>query len=324
MAFIEVQFPTTISYGSKGGPGFNTNIVVSDSGFEERVARWQSAKQKFDVKWGIKSREQMAQVLEFYIAVQGALNGFRFKSWLDYNTATYGHRVPEGSTDNTTAFDQNFGVGDGSTTQFQLAKTYTVGSTARTRNITKPVNNSTFKLAVDGTLTGSGWSLDFTTGIVTFGSAPSDGVLLTWGGEFDTPCRFGKQVDTILMASIEDFGYGNLDSIELVEISDGLFVNDDAYTGGAAEIAITTDYTLSASYCRAYLFEPQTSGLSIILPDPTTTPTGGPIFWVGNLGSDSITVKTYAGSSLATLSAGNGIDVLLTVDGSGNKSWTLI
>lgn len=322
MSFIDTRFPTDISYGSKGGPGYSTLVVVSDSGNEERVARWQNPKRQYDVRYGIKSREQMYAVIELYTSVQGALNGFRYKDWVDYNSSLYGHRVPEGPTDNTTPIDQVLGTGDGATTQFQLAKVYTFGSTTRTRNITKPVDGS-ISIAIDGTPSVA-FGLDATTGIITFDSVPDDGAALTWGGEFDVPVRFGKGADALLQAEITDFGYGSLDPINLVEIPDGLFVNDDANVGGAVEIAISHNYTLSASYARAYAIEPQTTGLSVILPDPTTVPTGGPTFWLMNLGPDSITIKTFAGATLATLSSGNGVDILLTVDGSSSKSWTLI
>lgn len=54
--FHEVRFPTDISYGSNGGPGFLTNILELASGHEQRNIEWSLAKAKYDVQYGIKTR----------------------------------------------------------------------------------------------------------------------------------------------------------------------------------------------------------------------------------------------------------------------------
>ena len=41
------------------------------------------------------------------------------------------------------------------------------------------------------------YSIDATTGIVTFVSQPSVGAPLTWTGEFDVPVRFGADTPTM-------------------------------------------------------------------------------------------------------------------------------
>lgn len=321
MSFNEVQFPPNISYGSRGGPGYNTNIVVTDGGSEERVGRWQSAKRQYDIRYAIKSPDLMAVVKDFYLAAQGALMGFRFKDWLDYDSTSTGHAY-QGAVSSITNTDQQIGTGDGTTTQFQLIKRYTNGVQNVVRNITKPVAGTTI-IALNGVNQTSGWTVDTTTGIVSFTSAPGSGVAVTAGFQFDVPVRFGVDADKVLMASHDDFGYGQLDPIPLVEIPDGTAVNDDAWCGGAVEICLTANYQLSAGYARGYVFEPQSSGLVVFLPDstPSTFPTGGPFFYLMNAGPNSLTVKTYSGGSFITLAAGTGVDVILTVDGSNNKVW---
>lgn len=82
--FHEVRFPTDISYGSNGGPGFLTNILELASGHEQRNIEWSLAKAKYDVQYGIKTREQMQDVLDFFYARRGRGYGFRFKDWMDY------------------------------------------------------------------------------------------------------------------------------------------------------------------------------------------------------------------------------------------------
>jgi hypothetical protein len=43
--FSEERFPEDISYGSSGGPGFSTDIVVTQGGFEQRNINWQVARE---------------------------------------------------------------------------------------------------------------------------------------------------------------------------------------------------------------------------------------------------------------------------------------
>lgn len=324
MAFHEVQFPVDISYSSKGGPGYNTNIVVADSGNEERISRWASAKRQYNIRYGIKSREQMQAVHNFYILRGGAVYGFRYKDWLDFNSTSQGHQWPPDQPTNTTPLDQILGTADGTTTAFQLVKVYSDTVTTKTRNIVKPVNG-TVQVAVGGTAITTGWAVDLTTGVVLFGSAPTGAGNVTAGFEFDTPVRFSKNCDDVLMASIDDFGYGSLDPIELVEVPDGLMVNEDVNTGGAAQLCLKSDYMLAPGIATAYILEPQSSGLSVILPDPTSLPVGGPMFILANLGPTSVNIKLNDGVTvLATLAAAKGCEIILALSGGGTKTWYVI
>src|SRR5437870_2530303 len=104
-AFDEVQFPPAISYGAIGGPEFSTDVVVLSSGFESRNANWPAARGKWDVSSGVKSQADLQTLIAFFRARQGKARGFRFKDWNDFQ-----------------GFGQQLGIGDGSTTQFQLVK----------------------------------------------------------------------------------------------------------------------------------------------------------------------------------------------------------
>lgn len=46
-----------------------------------------------------------------------------------------------------------------------------------------------FRVMLDGVVT-TGYVIDNTTGIVTLTSTPANGVVVSWSGEYDTPCRF--------------------------------------------------------------------------------------------------------------------------------------
>jgi uncharacterized protein (TIGR02217 family) len=206
MAFHEVRFPDSISRGARGGPERRTQIVELASGDEERNASWANSRRRYDVSYGIRRADDLAAVVAFFEARNGRLHGFRFKDWSDYKSGLPSNvRSP---------LDQAIGTGDGTTTAFQLVKHYTSGAQSWTRTITKPVAGSV-RLALGGVEQASGWSVDATSGVVTFASAPDAGVAVTAGFEFDVPVRFDS--DT-LDVTLDIERLGSITSIPLVEL----------------------------------------------------------------------------------------------------------
>lgn len=205
-AFHEVQFPTDISKGSSGGPERVTDIVELVSGFEERNAAMANSRRTYDAGLGLRNVDDLHDVIEFWEARFGQLYGFRWKDWADYKSCKTARQVAYS--------DQQIGVGDGSNKAFQLVKNYVSGSSGYARQIRKPVAG-TVKVGVDGANQSSGWTVDTTTGIITFTSAPGDGLVVTAGYEFDVPVRFDASKLTI---SIDAFNHGSVPSIAIKEI----------------------------------------------------------------------------------------------------------
>ena len=81
------------------------------------------------------------------------------------------------------------------------------------RPITAPVAG-TVRVAVGGAET-TEFMLDDATGMVTLDEAPSEGVAVTAGFEFDVPVRFDTDR---LEASLSGFRAGQIPNIPLVEI----------------------------------------------------------------------------------------------------------
>lgn len=197
MSFVEIQFPADISYGSSGGPTFSTDVIEAFSGFEQRNINWSAARARYNVAHGVKTQSQLDELIAFFRARQGKAIGFRFKDWTDYQ-----------------AVAQNIGTGNGSQTVFQLTKKYTSSVTV-TRIIKKPVNNGALKIYLNAVLQSSGYTVNYTTGAVTFTTAPGSGVAVTADFEFDVPVRFDTdQLD----AAIDDFGTRSWSDIPLVEV----------------------------------------------------------------------------------------------------------
>lgn len=206
MAFHEVRFPDNISRGARGGPERRTQIVELASGDEERNASWANSRRRYDVAYGIRRADDLAAVVAFFEARNGRLHGFRFKDWADHKSCP-----PSGTPSPT---DQAIGTGDGATTAFQLVKHYASGSQVWVRTITKPVAG-TVVIALDGAEQLGGWSVDTTTGVVTFDSAPAEGVAVTAGFAFDVPVRFDTDM---LDVTLDLERLGSITTIPLLEI----------------------------------------------------------------------------------------------------------
>jgi len=205
-AFHEVQFPTDISKGSTGGPQRVTDIVTLVSGYEQRNTAQSNSLRTYDAGLGLRSVDDLHDLISFWEARYGQLYGFRWKDWTDYRSC---------STAKTPRFDdQAIGTGDGATLTFQLTKTYQSGAYGWARAIKKPVSGSVL-VGLNGVNQASGWTVDTTTGIVTFVSAPGGGVSVTAGYEFDVPVRFDAAQ---LVLSIDAFQHGSVPSVGIREI----------------------------------------------------------------------------------------------------------
>lgn len=198
MAFVEVRFPTDIAYGSSGGPEYSTDVVITQSGYEQRNANWSQARAKYNVAHGVKTQAQLDTLIAFFRARKGRADGFRFKDWTDYQ-----------------AIGQSMGTGDGTTTVFQLQKHYLSGSATETRTITKPITG-TVSIYLDGVLQiPDNYTLNTTNGQITFDIAPANGVNVTADFEFDVPVRFDTDR---LSASLDTYGSHSWNDIPIVEI----------------------------------------------------------------------------------------------------------
>jgi uncharacterized protein (TIGR02217 family) len=206
MNFHEIRFPTAIAFHSTGGPERRTEIVTLGSGFEERNAVWANSRRRYDAGSGVKTLDDLSNVIAFFEARLGRLYGFRFRDFTDFKSCPPGRVV--------SPLDQPTGTGDGATTAFQLTKTYMSGPAGWMRKIAKPVDG-TVRVAVAGVEWTSGFSVDATTGLVTFAAAPASGAMVTAGYEFDTPVRFDTDSLSVNLAS---FGAGEIPGIPIVEI----------------------------------------------------------------------------------------------------------
>ena len=208
MGFHDIRFPANLSFGSVGGPERRTDIVTLANGFEERNTPWEHSRRRYDAGVGLRSLEDVAALIAFFEARRGQVYGFRWKDWSDYKSGRASRAV--------TAFDQKVGTGDGTTTEFQLIKTYRSGEQSYVRPIVKPVAG-TVKVAVDRDekVEGQEVVIDFATGRITLDTPPPKGAVIWAGFEFDVPVRF--DTDSIL-TSVASFQAGDVPNVPVVEV----------------------------------------------------------------------------------------------------------
>ena len=208
MSFHDVRFPAALSVGSSGGPERRTEIVTLSNGFEERNSPWAHSRRRYDAGLGVRSLDDLAEVMAFFEARHGQLYGFRWKDWTDYKSC-----APSASP---SPLDQQIGTGDGETRVFALIKRYASGAQTYRRPIAKPVTGSV-RVAVGGAVgtAGADFTVDHATGAVTLAQAPDSGAAVTAGFEFDVPVRF--DTDRIA-ASYAGFAAGEIPSIPVIEV----------------------------------------------------------------------------------------------------------
>jgi uncharacterized protein (TIGR02217 family) len=171
------RFPGCPSFGFQFRPRFNTEKIVNAAGRELRFQFWDYPLHDCQVTVGPRKDDEIDEILAFFYAVGGEYYGFRFKNHGEFKTCKPSE-TPAGT-------DQPTLAGSVANT-YQLIKRYTAGSNVQNRPIYKPVASSL--LIYDGGVPASNYTVNATTGLITFTVAPSGAV--TWGGEFDVPMRF--------------------------------------------------------------------------------------------------------------------------------------
>lgn len=204
MTIPAYRLPPHIEAGSQFSPIWNNIIQEAIAGNEQRFGTWEKCRGVGNLAYGLLTTSptydaDFRAIMAIYKAHRGSLYPFRFRDWTDY-----------------TATDENFGTGDGSTTAFQIIKTYdpglillgTTGGRTYIREIflfaTEPV------IKVDGvTKTVTADYAIGPSGLCTFTSPPANLKPLTWTAAFDVAVRIDggiqiapKEADIVSIISL--------------------------------------------------------------------------------------------------------------------------
>lgn len=316
MSIHEIEFPIGIDYGSKGGPGFRTKILEADGGHEVRISPRESERRRFNAGAHVRDVDDIKSIYSFFLARKGALHGFRYKDLFDFTSAANGLTAPYTE-------DQRIGTGDGSTTTFQLIKTYSDSKGDHIRNIQKIVAGTVI-VAIDSIPQATGWSVNHNSGIITFTTAPGAGAVICAGFEFRVPVRFDEASDEWFEMAHRAFQLGDIPEIMLVELPDETPIDENYNYRGSEEypsMAASVSITCNDGYF--HYFQPAASGLAALLPSTDTLAYGGAYFSMANEGSYTMELQTDLGVKICDLPVGECFIILLAKIG-GSKVWYVI
>lgn len=205
--------PQRICEQFQGGPTFATSLTRARSGYTAANVDRPDPMFVYEANAFLKDFELRNQLMSFYMALKGQGYTFRFRDIMHYWTGcqvyTSGDIVPLSASAIT-----SFGTGDGTTTAFQLYVAYVFGSITTQRKITKPCKWGVADTAGDNPgytgprfyvnnslVNANDWTLNTSTGVVTFDSPPANGHSIKWAGLFDVHARW--QEDAIVMDLLE-------------------------------------------------------------------------------------------------------------------------
>lgn len=197
MAFIDQRLPTQVEINAVRRDAEDIEIVTTDGGFEVRNARRAQSLREFDIAFptGDGASTVIAAVVALYKVARGPLNAFRFRDFLDYELTL-----------------EPIGVGDGANHDFQIKQSWTVAGDTESRAITRPV--TPMSVYLDGVLQSSGYTVNYSTGVVHFTIAPAVAKVVAVTGTFDLPVRF----DQPLPMTAIDGRLRHIDTITLKEL----------------------------------------------------------------------------------------------------------
>lgn len=167
--FIEERLEyDDIRLGASYTDEYVVKIKETASGQENRRLVHPIPRRSFVVTYSKATADLWDDVLSLYHRCYGMFSGFRFKTFDDFSTNGY--------TSAPTATDQTLELVSAGV--YQLVKEYGLGDTAigigyPTRTIYKPVTGTT-KVSVSGVELTSGWTVDTTTGKITFSANKTD------------------------------------------------------------------------------------------------------------------------------------------------------
>lgn len=194
-------------------PGFLTFIATSLAGKEVRNPQ-SERRLKFNAGAGIKTLANVQLLIAWHAAMEGSLQVFLIKDWLDFEATTVAASLY--NSGGVSVSTQGASTVTSTSTIFQLEKWYTVNSRVYKRRIRTP--KSAIAVYFDGVLktVATHYTVDYDTGLLTVVSGSP--TLVTWTGEFYVPVRFEDDalpLDLLIYAS--GGGVGEVADVPLIE-----------------------------------------------------------------------------------------------------------
>jgi uncharacterized protein (TIGR02217 family) len=177
MIFVDQELPPRIAFGMQRRQTWRTVISQSQDGREVTDQKRSKMLMKFDLSFAVRVSSDYEDVDEHFAMMRGRAKKFPATDPLDHSvTAARGELIA------VTSY-----------TSFQLAKAYGSGAAKYLRTITRPKagarvfrlrSSVTTDITSSCTISLTAGSVAITGGVVLLGD------VLSWSGEFFTPCRY--------------------------------------------------------------------------------------------------------------------------------------
>lgn len=177
MSFDNVAFPLELA-AITPKTTWQTTVVMVAGGSEQRNAGWSDARRMFDASTAPTLTLANLRIIEKHFnARRGRARSFPLRDRSCFSASV-----------------EIFGTGTGSATAFQLVIADGDSANAYTREIYLP-ESGTISVFDNATPVAEGagagkFTLNYATGVVTFGTAPTAAHSLTWTGSFWIPVRY--------------------------------------------------------------------------------------------------------------------------------------
>ena len=303
-------YPPALARATRGGPGYRTIIQQLDDGDEIRNSFWQRPQRRWSAGHNAENPADAAALrkllISFFRSRSGSTEGFRLRDPLDWSTHPTGMMLPDPTN---WEHREVIGAGRFGVLTYQLVKRYKAGFWERARPITHPtrpeIGDRVFAIYVDGVAQTevTDYSVDFSSGKVTFTSQPTLGAQIEWSGTFDTPVRFG--VDAYPIRAISSIAH-QVGEIPMVEERWNVEHGEPRGMIGAAVKSSAVDLQLSLGDGFFQFVSMTTSSRSVYLPTSTNLVEGDNVLCVANAGANAFAIKDHNEATVVTsLAAGS-------------------
>lgn len=214
MTFINDRISDFVEINSDYGHGFSTEVFIAASGYEQRNSLWSETRGEGDFGYPfiqalgtVSGKATIEEIQAHHRTKLGRTHSFPLKDWSDFNI---------GDQDDPATTRQDIGTGDGADTTFQINKTYPSGPTTFTRTIYL-ITPGTLFVYLDGVLKSDpgDYTVNLLTGLITFGSAPGNNVIVAVTTQFYNHVRYDIDV---FRAAMHHYKSGRIPNIPVIEV----------------------------------------------------------------------------------------------------------
>lgn len=187
-------------YGWIGGPEFKTRIVPMQNGHENRNAGWAQGRHRYSLPFLNINRERYRNIRQMFEVCRGQLHSFLYRDPLD-----------------PSAEDELLGLGDGTTTEFQLAKLSVIDGVTYHRNVYALGDDDLVTASVGGAVA-TDFTLDRDRGLIIFDIAPALDAQIRWSGPFAVWVRFANDWLPFSIDNRLGNDYARNGTVDLIEV----------------------------------------------------------------------------------------------------------